>query len=227
MRRHQESLIVNVDVVNNNVNDVNVLSLWRNITIQINNAQVKKSMKMVEEASNCKSCIKVGFKDGIIFLKKRSRWVLETNTEEILLNLSCASCTLFFSIKICSEDNDSLLEEELIIFQIHYTGGEEDGGWRSAERRIHHQLILAEPRRSNMIRWKYTKVYHLCFVGMNCWDFGKWRMLTEWLDVTSLVWRRSIVVLCTSCGPIEHIGLTQTVCDDECMGFLLFLSKKN
>ena len=103
-----------------------------------------------------------------------------------------------------------------------HTGGEEDGGWRSAERRIHHQLI----HRSNMIRWKYTKVYHLCFVGMNCWDFGKWRMLTEWLDVTSLVWRRSIVVLCTSCGPIEHIGLTQTVCDDECMGFLLFLSKK-
>ena len=126
MRRHQESLIVNVDVGNNNVNDVNVanykfvkvLSLWRNITNRNNNAQVKKSMKMVEEASNCKSCIKVGFKDGIIFLKKRSRWVLETNTEEILLNLSCASCTLFFSIKICSEDNDSVLEEELLIFQI-------------------------------------------------------------------------------------------------------------
>ena len=67
MRRHQESLIVNIDVGKNNVNDVNVanykfvkvLSLWRNITYRIKNAQVKKSMKMVEEASNCKSCIKV------------------------------------------------------------------------------------------------------------------------------------------------------------------------
>ena len=67
MRRYQESLIVNVDVGKNNVNDANVanykfvkvLPPWRNITYQINNAQVKKSMKMVEEASNCKSCIKV------------------------------------------------------------------------------------------------------------------------------------------------------------------------
>ena len=64
-------LIVNVDVGNINANDVKVANC--KFANRINNAQVKKSMKMVEEASNCKSCIKVEFKDGIISLKKTNQ----------------------------------------------------------------------------------------------------------------------------------------------------------